>query len=88
MAHRDAAAAHVTQHSCRWLAGEKLDVVKPDPAAPVEIFDELPGERDRHGKALPDGTSGLDTRDLVHTERGVDYSIGVQCVDQSDLFGA
>ena len=50
----DPGAAHEIAHRLCGLSGEQFDVVEPDPAAPVEVGHELPGERDWLREALPD----------------------------------
>jgi hypothetical protein len=68
-----------------WLAGDQLDVVEPDTAAPVQVGDELAGERDRVREALPDGPARRHFGDVVLSQRPADQFVGVQRFDELDF---
>src|ERR1700689_2278853 len=85
MAAGDSGAAHEAPYRLRGLPGEQLDVVEADTTATVEVFHELPAERDRLREALPDWTARRHERSFVLSQGGVDEGIVMQRVDQVDL---
>jgi len=88
MAEGDPRPAHEASHGLRWLAGEKLDVIEPGPAAPVQVFGKLLGQRHWYWEALPDRAARRCPRNLVLGQDRAHQGIGVQGIDQLDLGGS
>lgn len=88
MARGDSVTVHQPPHGLRGLPGEQFDVAEPDPAAPVEVFYQLPGERNGPWEALPDWATRRHSRNLVLGKHGINEFVSVQRIDQFDLIRA
>ncbi len=80
MACRDPVTVHEPSYSLRGLAGEQFDVAESDPAAPVEIFYELPRERDWPREALPDWAARRHVGKLMPGKHSVNEVISARSV--------
>ena len=88
MACGDSVTVHQPPHGLRGLPGEQFDVAEPDAAGTVEVFYQLPGERNRLWEALPDWATRWHSRDLVPGKHGFNEFVSVQRIDQFDLVWA
>jgi hypothetical protein len=81
VARRYPGPAHEPPHGHRGLPGQQLNVVEPGTAAPVEVFNQPPGERKRLREALPDRAARGHLRDLMLSQDCTHTLVRVQRVD-------